>query len=148
MNNNCNNENNLKAVNEVYRNVKTALLSIDAVLHQIDSDDLRSEILLEAKGYEDFLSDLTDFMRNNEFEPIEVSPIKKTGMNIGIKMNTAINNGKSHVAEMMIKGSVTGYCELIRLINGNLICNENVLTFAKKLVALEEGYVENLKKFL
>ena len=148
MNNNCNNENNLKAVNEVYRNVKTALLSIDAVLHQIDSDDLRSEILLEAKGYEDFLSDLTDFMRSNEFEPIEVSPIKKTGMNIGIKMNTAINNGKSHVAEMMIKGSVTGYCELIRLINGNLICNENVLTFAKKLVALEEGYVEDLKKFL
>ena len=109
---------------------------------------MKEELAREYEAYESYAGKLAKEMLSREIEPKEPNVFKKAMLWGSIKMNTLKDDSKSHVAEMMIKGSVTGYCELIRLINGNLICNENVLTFAKKLVALEEGYVENLKKFL
>ena len=70
-------------------------------------------------------------------------------MKTGIKMNTVMDDSVTHIAEIMIKGTVMGITELCTLINdANSQIREEILTFAKKLKVLEENYEERLKKFL
>ena len=64
-------------------------------------------------------------------------------------MNTAFDGTTSHVAEIMIKGTVMGITELTKILNESAcVTDEKLKEYAKKLIALEEEYVENLKKFL
>ena len=140
--------NDLILINEIYRNAKTAILSIDAVMPSIDCIDFFNELKNEREGYNAVLDEINDFMKDNNYTPNDVSPIKKTGMNIGIKMNTAFDNSTTHLAELMIKGTVMGIAELTRLINGGKTENEKIINLATKLVDLEENYETRLKKFL
>ena len=140
--------NDLILINEVYRNAKTAILSIDAVMPSVDCIDFFNELKNEREGYNAVLDEINDFMKDNNYTPNDVSPIKKTGMNIGIKMNTAFDNSTTHLAELMIKGTVMGIAELTRLINGDKTENEKIINLATKLVDLEENYETRLKKFL
>ena len=144
-----NKENNdLTLINEVYRNAKTAILSIDAVLNDVNEMDFFTELKNQKDGYLDVLNEITAYMNSKGYEINEVSPLKKTGMNLGIKMNTAFDNSTTHLAELMIKGTLMGICELTRLINGGKTENEQILNLATKLIDLEENYETKLKKFL
>jgi hypothetical protein len=141
--------NNLTAVNEIYRNAKTALLAIESVLPTVDNADLYKEITSQKQGYEEILADITLYMKDNNFTPVEVNAFKKMGMNMGIKMNTAFNNSTSHVAEIMIKGTVAGISELVRILNdANNKFDEKIISLADKLKRHEENCEESLKKFL
>ena len=141
--------NNLTAVNEIYRNAKTALLAIESVLPTVDNADLYKEITSQKQGYEEILADITLYMKDNNFTPVEVNAFKKMDMNMGIKMNTAFNNSTSHVAEIMIKGTVAGISELVRILNdANNKFDEKIISLADKLKRHEENCEESLKKFL
>ena len=144
-----NNKNeDLTLINEVYRNAKTALLSIDAIYDSIENDNFKSEIDLEREEYSEVLKDILNYMADKGYETVEVSPIKKTGMNIAVKVNTAFDNSVSHLAELMIKGTVMGITELNQLINGKKAYDEDIYRLAKKLLAVEEKHERNLKEFL
>ena len=138
----------LTLINEVYRNAKTAILSIDAIFESVNEMDFFSELKAQKDGYNEILDEITIFMKSNCYEINEVSALKKTGMNLGIKMNTTFDNSTTHLAELMIKGTLMGIFELTRLINGKKTNNEDILNFARKLVDLEENYETRLKKFL
>ena len=50
---------------------------------------------------------------------------------------------------MMVQGTVMGIVELTQLKNeSGSVLNEDVLDFADRLLALEEGYEEKLKTYL
>ena len=64
-------------------------------------------------------------------------------------MNTLADKSKSHMADMMVQGTVMGIVELTQLKNeSGSVLNEDVLDFADRLLTLEEGYEEKLKTYL
>ena len=66
-----------------------------------------------------------------------------------IKMNTLTDDSKSHIAELMIKGTVMGITELIEIKNGHENdLGEKTKCFLNELLRLEEDYEERLKKLL
>ena len=142
---NCNTD----FIGEVYRNASIALQSISDVVDEIENDDLKREINGQYKGYEDIINELTTYMRDMGYEIKDVSGMKKAMMWSAIKMNTAFDSSKSHISELMIKGTVMGITELTKLINeSSCLTDQKALDFAKRLLALEEEYEQRLKKFL
>ena len=82
-------------------------------------------------------------------EPKDINPLKKAMIWSSIKMNTLADKSKSHMADMMVQGTVMGIVELTQLKNeSGSVLNEDVLDFADRLLALEEGYEEKLKTYL
>ena len=78
-----------------------------------------------------------------------ISPMKKAMMWSEIKMNTAFDSTHSHIAEIMIKGTVMGITELTKIINETkCLSDEKALDFAKRLLSMEENFEERLKKHL
>ena len=140
--------NDLTLINEVYRNAKTAILSIDAILSDVHEMYFFTELKAQKDGYSAILEEITTYMNDNGYTQNDVPPLKKTGMNFGIKMNTMFDSSTTHLAELMINGTLMGIFELTRLINGGKTNNEDIINFARKLVDLEDNYESRLKKFL
>ena len=142
-------DNNLDFINEVYKNAHVALQAISNVLDSVGDASFKKELLYEYKGYENLISEISAYMAEKGYETKELGTMKKVMMKTGIKMNTAFNDSVSHIAEIMIKGTVMGITELCSLLNDvTEKIDEEVITFAKKLKTLEEQYEERLKKFL
>ncbi|MBR2376615.1 MAG: hypothetical protein IKA85_02425 [Clostridia bacterium] len=143
------NDSNLDAINEVYKNASVALLSISNVVPEITDVELKKEILDEYDGYEKLLGEVTKYMAEKGYEAKEVGMMKKFMMKSGIKMNTAMDDSESNIAQIMIKGTVMGITELCELINNSeTVTDKKIIEYAERLKSLEETYEERLKKFL
>ncbi len=139
----------IESINNVYKNAHIALQSISNVLEEVKNNEFRRELQDEYEGYEKFISKVASFMREHNLEPKDVNVMKKAMLWTSIKMNTLTDDSTSHIADMMIKGTVMGTTELIQLLSRgeNQLC-EPIKELIRELQALEEGYEERLKAFL
>lgn len=134
---------------EIYRNAQLALESIADILPQIEEGDIKEEILREHEEYERICSEAAQLAKKFNLELKEPGAVKKAMMNMAIKMNTATDNSKSHIAEMMIKGTVTGItCLKTSLSEGEKVMDEEVKNLLAELIALEEEFERKLKEYL
>jgi len=140
---------NLDAINEVYRNASVALLAISNVIDEVEEENLKQEILSEHDGYDKFIGEVSQYMEEKGYEIKDVGTMKKFMMKSGIKMNTMIDDSESNIAQIMIKGTVMGITELCELINNSHnVSDKKIIEYAQRLKTLEESYEQKLKKFL
>ncbi len=142
------NEYNTKAINDVYKNAHIALQSISDLLPSVTEEDIKKELQEEYEGYEKVIGEISAFMAENGIEPKDINPFKKAMMWGGIKMNTMFDTSRTHIAEIMIKGTVMGITELTAMKNESTNLDESIVQQIDKLLALEEEYEQKLKKFL
>lgn len=134
---------------EIYRNAQLAQTSIIDLLPEVQDEDIKEELLREHEEYEKICSQAAHLASGYDLNLKEPSPIKKAMMWSAIKMNAATDNSKQNVAQMMIKGTVNGITSLkTSLSDGEKIMNTDIKNLLKELIALEEGFEKNLKKYL
>ncbi len=140
---------NEEALINIYKNAHIALQSLSNITSEVEDLDLKQELLDEYEGYEKMIGEISRYMKENDIEPKDINPLKKAMLWSSIKMNTLTDRSKSHVADMMVQGTVMGIVELTQLKSeSGSVLNEDVLDFADRLLKLEEGYEEKLKTFL
>ena len=138
-----------EALVSLYKNAHIALQSISDIIKEVSDENMIRELSEQYDGYEKYIGKLSSYMKETSTEVRDINPFKKAMLFASVKMNTAMDDSASRVAELMIKGTVMGITELHELLNGsgNEI-SEKVLNFAKELTELEESYEQRLKKFL
>lgn len=138
-----------EALVSLYKNAHIALQSISDIIKEVSDENMKRELSDQYDGYEKYIGKLSSYMKETSTEVRDINPLKKAMLFASVKMNTAMDDSASRVAELMIKGTVMGITELHELLNGsgNKI-SEKVLNFAKELTELEESYEQRLKKFL
>lgn len=137
------------AIDNVYKNAHIAIQSISDVLPLASDAEFIRELKEEYEAYESEVGKIASFMKERSLEPKDINFFKKAGMWMGIKMNALTDKSASHLADMMIKGTVMGITELGQLLgreDGEL--SEETKSLIKDLIALEENFEERLKKFL
>jgi len=140
---------NQNAINCIYKTAQIGLNSISNVSEEVENSALKGELATEYEGYENFISELSAFIVEKGYEIKEVNPLKKAFMWGSIKLNTLTNDSSSHVANLMIKGTVMGITEMQEMINSQTEAVEpEIIELAKKLKKMLEGYEQNLKKYL
>ncbi len=136
-------------VAEIYRNAQTALTSIADILPSIDDTEIKKEIMSEHEEYERICAEAALLAKNLGAEVKEPSPMKKAMMWSAIKMNAATDNSRSNIAQMMIRGTVTGITSLkTTMTEGEHVMGDDVKNLLKDLINAEESFEEKLKKYL
>ena len=140
---------NNETINNVYKNAHIALQSISNVLPEVTDQKMRDELNLQYDGYDKFIGKLSSFMCDNNIEAKDVNVMKKAMLFTSVKMNTLTDDSTSHIADMMIKGTVMGITELRQLISrGQDKISSEITDYAKELLSLEESFEERLKTYL
>lgn len=134
---------------EIYRNAQLALTSISDVLPEVDDVGIKEEILRQHEEYEKICSQAAELAHKFDVELKETNPVKKAMMWSAIKMGTANDNSAQNVAQMMIRGTVTGLTSLkTSLTDGEKVMDEEIKKLLCNLIDLEEGFEQKLKTFL
>lgn len=133
---------------EIYRNCKLALQSIEDILPECEDGELKAEMQSQSEGYERISAKASAYAKNKQIELKEPNPLKKMMMWGSIKMSTLTNGSRSHVAEMMIRGTVMGITSLKTTQTESESEDENVKNLLNELIELEERYEKKLKSYL
>lgn len=134
---------------EIYRNAQLALTSIADILPAIDDEEIKKEILSEHEEYERICGEAALLAKDMGAEVKEPSPIKKAMMWSAIKMNAASDNSRSNIAQMMIRGTVTGITSLkTTLSESERAMTPEVKKLLNDLITAEESFEAKLKTFL
>lgn len=134
---------------EIYRNAQLALTSISDIMPDVDDGAIREEIMRQHEEYEKICSEAAHLALKYDMELKEPNPMKKAMMWSAIKMGTAQDNSAQNIAQMMIRGTVTGITSLkTSLSDGEKVMDTEVKKLLKKLITMEEGFEKKLKTFL
>ncbi len=134
---------------EVYRNTQLAIQSIADLMPQVEDLSTREELTRQHEEYEQFSARATMLARDKGIELKEPNPFKKAMMWGSIKMSTLTDNSPSHIAEMMVQGTVMGITALKKSL-GELSpdAHEEIRKLAEEFVELEEELEEVWKSRL
>lgn len=134
---------------EVYRNCQLAITSIADVLPETDDEELKKVILAQHEEYEKISARAAVLAKNKGYEIKPPNPMKKAMMWGSIKMNTLTDNSRSHIADMMVQGTVMGITSLkTSLSDMEYPKDEEICGLAEELLSLEEKFEQTLKEYL
>ena len=138
-----------EVLTSVYKNAHIALQSISNVINETEDVEMKEELSYEYDGYEKFIGKLSAYMKEISLEPKDINFLQKAFMFTSVKMNTLTDSTKSHIAELMIKGTVMGITELTEILNRHQDeIGDKTKLFTKELLSIEEEYEQRLKKLL
>ena len=129
----------------VYKNVKMASDSLLNLMPKVKDDKLKNDMTVQISVYEGFASRAAKLLAEEGVKPEEESMMTKLGAKMGMAMNTA-----SHIAEMIIEGSVMGVNDVTKAIHEaeQRGVSGEPLHLAQHLCEYEEQIAEDFKSYL
>lgn len=134
---------------EIYRNAQLALQSIADILPQVDDEQVKEELHLEHEEYEKFSARAAKIAKDRDIELKEPNMFKKAMMWGSIKMSTLTDNSRSHVADMMLQGTVMGISAL-RSSAGETYkgASDEIMALLHEMIEAEERFEKKWKEYL
>ena len=137
-----------QVLDEITKGIKMGMDSISSVAEKIDDDKFKNALLDQYNGYNELLNRVDNKVQEFGNFPKDIPPMQKTMAHMEVKMNTAVDDSVSHIAEMMLQGTNMGIIKGIKLLHeGNDISNETHDILCD-FVDYQENCVEALKKYL
>ncbi len=138
-----------EALAEIYRNAQLAIESIVDIMPQVDDTQTKAELEAQHEEYERFSAKAAMLARDKNIEIKEPNAFKKVMMWGSIKMNTLTNNSRSHIADMMVQGTVMGITALRTTLNElTEQGDEEIVALLKEMITTEEKFEKKWKEFL
>ena len=140
---------NEEALNKIYRNAHIALQSISNVRDAAEDEAMKNELNDEYDGYEKIIGEISSEMAKRKLEPKDINMIKKGMLWSSVKLKTAMDNSRRHLADMMIQGTIMGIIELYGILRDDRDgLSEETLCLVQKLLDFEETCEKTLKSLL
>ena len=139
---------NQRILKNCYQNAQMAVISLNDVIPKC-SGELKEELICERDGYEGLLAELSLLLQNKGWDIPDVNAMQKTMLSASIGLKTMADDSNSHIAEMVLKGSITGLTALIKDLSefGNQL-EDDVYKIVEKVKNFEEKCEEQLKRYL
>lgn len=140
---------NQEELNNILQNAIIASQSISSIVNESACETMTEELKHQYDGYQDFISKITKYMIDNGYTPKDINVMKKAMLTTSCKINTLTDGSCSHIAEIMVKGTVMGITELRELITrGQDKIDQEIINYANTLLQLEENYERRLKALI
>jgi hypothetical protein len=138
-----------EALAEIYRNAQLALVSISDILPAVEDEEVKNELHSQHEEYERFSAKAAMLARDMDLELKEPNPMKKVMMWGSIKMSTLTDNSRSHIADMMVQGTVMGINALRTTANDvPTDGNDEIIALLHEMIHKEEQFEKKWKEFL
>ena len=138
-----------EALAEIYRNAHLALESIADISPQVEDQEIKEELSRQHEIYEQFAARAAMLARDMGLELKEPNVMKKVMMWGSIKMSTLTDNSRSHIAEMMVQGTVMGIT-VLRTTASELPVdgNDKIMQLLNEFIQVEEDLEKKWKEYL
>jgi hypothetical protein len=142
------NNTDFEVLNEVYKGAKMGMDAITYMTDKITNDEFSKEIKRQYNDYEEIARKVMDTVNKNSGKLDDVPTKDKLMGWTSVKMNTMMDDTTSHMAEMLIQGTVMGIVEGVKLSNKYPNLNVEAESLVDQFVKIGEDNIQVLKKYL
>ena len=128
--------------------VKMGVSSIDEVLDNVKSDDLKAILISSKERHEDLGNDTRQLLNQYDESGKEPNPVAKSMSWIKTNVMLAMENSDSTVADLMTDGCNMGVKSLNRYLNKYPAADISAKNIAEKLIKIEENLTNDIKCYL
>ena len=146
--NNCNVEKTRQAMSDLYKNVTMAQNCVKTLLPYVEQQDVTKALHQQVEQYDGYVEKLDALCENLNFDPTPAPKAVISMANMGIRAKMLTDKSVTHIAKIMLQGTLNGIIDLYRLIGDNEDVHPEVALLQKQILRYEEGRFENLKAWL
>ena len=146
--NNCDIEQTRKDLSDLYKNVTMAQNCVKTLLPYVDKQEVTKTLHKQVVQYDHYVEQIGTLAENLNFDPTP-APKMLIGMaNMGIRAKMLSDHSITHVAKVMLQGTLNGIIDLYRMTRNNANTHPDVALLSKQILHYEEGCFENMKSLL
>ena len=146
--NNCDVEQTKQVMSDLYKNVTMAQNCVKTLLPYVDNQDTTKTLHKQVEQYDHYVEKLDALCETLNFDPTPAPKGLITMANMGIRAKMLTDKSITHVAKIMLQGTLNGIIDLYRLIKENTDVHPEVTLMEKQLLRYEEGCFEEMKGML
>ncbi len=138
----------LVILNEVSRIAQMGMSSISFLTNKIYDQDMKKMLVAMYSQYSNILSQVNQHFEKYGEVPDCAPAHAKMMSYCGIKMNLMKDRTTSHIAEMMIQGTLMGVIEVQKILNANLDIEKDTTELLKKFNKFQRENIDKLNAYL
>lgn len=146
--NNCDVEKTRQDLSDLYKNVTMAQNSIKSLLPYVDKQEVTKILHKQVEQYDHYIEQVGTLAENLNFDPTPAPKMLITMANMGIRAKMMTDKSITHVAKIMLQGTLNGIIDLYRLMRENETVHPDVALLEKQILRYEEGCFEAMKSLL
>lgn len=140
---------NTQLLDLIYQNAKMGETTLPLVIGKVSRPDLRAVLSGQLVEYCTICDEAKDALHQAGRKPETPPSAKSAAAGTALRLNALTGQSPSKVAEVMIRGSTMGTIEMAKRIHQyQFTAAPETLQLANRLLAAEEGNIEQLKAFL
>lgn len=146
--NNCDVEKTRQAVSDLYKNVTMAQNCVKTLLPYVEEQDVTKALHKQVEQYDSYIEQIGTIGQTLNFDPTPTPKAIIAMANMGIRAKMISDKSTTHVAKIMLQGTLNGIIDLYRLMKENDDVHPDVALLEKQILRYEEGRLENAKAWL
>lgn len=146
--NNCNVDKTKQDLSNLYKNVTMAQNCIKTLLPYVDKQDITKALHKQVEQYDHYIEQVGTLAEKLNFDPTPAPKMLISMANMGIRAKMMTDKSITHVAKIMLQGTLNGIIDLYRMIRENGDVHPDVALLEKQILRYEEGCFETLKSYL
>lgn len=139
---------NQKFLNQIYKNTKMAVQSIENMYPKFRSTKLKQFMKDAQQKYLEYMEQCKKIAQQKKLELKDASFFSKTMLKLSISMSTLFDKSSEHIAELFLMGTVRGTLSLYKELKTYKDADKDIVELAKNLKDFEEQSFEQIKIYL
>ena len=146
--NNCNVQSTKELISNMYKNVTMAQSSIKTLVCYVKQKDIKKRLHKQIEQYDHYIEQIGTLGENLGFDPTPAPKFAITMANMSIRTKMLTNDKQTHVAKIMMQGTLNGIIDLYRLTKEHNDAHPQSQTLLKEILHYEESCLEGCKSML
>jgi hypothetical protein len=141
-------EDYIKYLSSLYKNITTALHSIEELQPKVEFEDLKKELSNQLTNYDIIARECEMIAKSENFDLKDNNLLEKIRLWGAININTLADNSTRHIAEMMILGTITSIIQCLKDLKDFKNVCPDLDDLCQKIIEVEEKNYQKLKIFI
>ena len=139
---------NVEMLNYIYQNSQMGQDTLNQLIDIVEDKKFQRYLKSELKEYQKIFDTAEKKLEMSGSETKGVSPLSKASAALMIGMKTLSNKTPEHISEMLVQGSTMGIIDITKNLKKYNDADKDIIDLGRKLLAIEQKNVEELKRFL
>lgn len=146
--NNCDVQLTQEILSDLYKNVTMAQSAVKTLLPYVEDVNFTKRMHKQVEQYDHYVEQVGTLAETLNFDPTPAPKAAITMANVGIKAKMLLDKSRTHIAKIMMQGTLNGIIDLYRLSAKDENAHPDAATLVRQVLRYEESCLESMKDML
>ncbi len=135
-------------LNNIYQNSQMGVNTMKQLIEITEDDNFKKQLEEQYREYKEIRKLAEQKLNERGYDEKGINTFDKIKTYLMINFQTLTDKSTSHIAEMLMVGSMMGIINAVRNLKEHKDCDKDILDLMERLLKFEEHNIQKLKEYL